>query len=93
MAKVAAIGFFVYGAVYVAVGALAAKVALGTGGRITSSEGAIREVARQSFGSVLLVVTAVGLFAYSSWRLVQAITTRKDTGGARRASSFVSAGW
>ena len=96
MAKVAAIGFFVYGAVYVVIGALAAKVALGTGGRITSSEGAILEVARQPFGSVLLVITTVGLFAYSSWRLLQAITDPEGhKWGAKgiviRASRLISA--
>ncbi len=80
MAKVAAIGFFVYGAVYVLVGTLAAKAALGTGGRITSSEGAIVEVARQPFGGILLAVMTVGLFAYSSWRLAQAIADPEGDG-------------
>src|ERR1044072_5863483 len=80
LAKIAAIGFLVYGAVYVVVGALAAKVALGTGGRITSSEGAIREVAREPFGGILLVVVTAGLFAYSSWRLAQAVADPEGRG-------------
>jgi hypothetical protein len=80
MAKVAAIGFFVYGAVYVLVGTLAAKVAMGTGGRITNSQGAIVEVARQPFGGILLVVITAGLFAYSSWRLAQAIADPEGHG-------------
>ena len=80
MARVAAIGFFVYGAVYVLVGTLAAKVALGTGGRITNSQGAIVEVARQPFGGILLLVITLGLFAYSSWRLAQAIADPEGHG-------------
>src|SRR4051794_23591636 len=80
MARVAAIGFFVYGAVYVLVGTLAAKGALGTGGRVTNSQGAILEGARQPFGGVLLLVITLGLFAYSSWRLAQAIADRGGHG-------------
>lgn len=80
MAKLAALGFFVYGVVYVLVGALAAKAALGTGGRITSSKGVIVEVASQPFGEILLVIVTVGLFAYSSWRLAQAIVDPEGHG-------------
>jgi hypothetical protein len=80
MARLAAIGFFVYGGVYVLVGALAAKVAMGTGGRLTNSQGAIRQVAREPFGEVLLVVIAIGLFAYAGWRLAQAIADPEHHG-------------
>jgi hypothetical protein len=80
MARLAAIGYFVYGGVYVLVGALAAKVALGTGGRLTGTQGAIREVAREPFGGVMLVVIAIGLFAYSIWRLTQAIVDPEGHG-------------
>src|SRR3954463_10069181 len=82
MARVAAIGFFVYGGVYVLMGALAAKVAMGTGGRITSPQGVILEVAREPFGEVLLVVITIGLFAYAVWRLTQAITDPERYGRA-----------
>ena len=80
MAKVAAIAFFVYGGIYVLVGTLAAKVAMGTGGRITGTEGAISEIAQQPFGGFLLAVVMIGLFAYSSWRLVQAIADPEGHG-------------
>jgi hypothetical protein len=78
--RLAAIGFFAYGAVYTVLGALAAKVALGTGGRITDSKGAILEVARQPFGSVLLLVVMFGLFAYSFWRLLEAFGDPEGNG-------------
>jgi hypothetical protein len=96
MERLAAVGFFVYGGVYVLVGTLAAKVALGTGGRITSSEGAILEVAREPFGNILLLVIMLGLLAYSSWRLTQAIADPEGKGkGVKglvvRSGRFVSA--
>jgi hypothetical protein len=91
MARVAAIGFFVYGAVYCLVGALAAKVALGTGGRITGSKGVILELASQPFGEFLLIVVMVGLFAYSVWRFVQAVTDPEHH-GTKPKGIFVRAG-
>jgi hypothetical protein len=96
MAKLAAIGFFVYGAVYVLIGSLAAKVALGAGGRVKGSKGAILEIARAPFGSVLLIFVMIGLFAYSTWRIVQAFTDPERKGATVpgifiRVGRFVSA--
>jgi hypothetical protein len=85
MARLAAIGFFVYGGVYVVMGALAAKVAIGTGGRLAGAQGAIRAIAREPFGGVLLVVIAAGLFAYASWRLTQAIADPEHYGHGWKA--------
>jgi hypothetical protein len=82
MKRVAGIGFLVYGGLYVLVGALAAKVAFGTGGRITSSKGAIVELAREPFGGVFMIVVMVGLFAYSTWRFMQVITNPEGHRGA-----------
>jgi hypothetical protein len=81
MAKLAAIGFFVYGTVYILIGALAAKVALGAGGRIKGSKGAILEIARAPFGGILLICVMIGLFAYSTWRIVQAFADPERQGG------------
>jgi hypothetical protein len=80
MAKLAAIGFFVYGAVYILIGTLAAKVALGSGGRLTGSKGAVLEVARAPFGGILLIFVMIGLFAYSTWRIVQAFVDPERKG-------------
>src|SRR3954451_14476929 len=96
MARVAAIGFFVYGGGYVLMGALAAKGALGAGGRITSPQGVILQVAREPFGGILFVLITVGLFAYALWRLTQAITDPERYGKgwkgvAIRGGRFVSA--
>ena len=80
MANLAAIGFFVYGGVYLIIGTLAAQVALGEGGRITDSKGAILEVARAPFGGILLIFVMIGLFAYSTWRIVQAFVDPEGKG-------------
>jgi Domain of Unknown Function (DUF1206) len=80
MAKLAAIGFFVYGGVYLIIGTLAAQVALGEGGRLTDSKGAILEVARAPLGGFLLIFVMIGLFAYSTWRIVQAFADPEGKG-------------
>ena len=58
--------------VYAVVGGLALMLAAGEGGRTTDTRGAVEEVARQPFGSVLLVLLGVGLLAFAVWRFVQA---------------------
>ena len=72
------IGHFARGVVYFVVGLLAFKLAIGTGGELAGAQDAIREIGRQPFGQVLLIITALGLLAYAGWRWVQAA---KDTEG------------
>ena len=78
---IARLGFAAKGVVYITIGLLAAKSALGwRGGRTTDTEGAIRTMGRQPFGDVLLLAVGVGLLAYSTWRLVQAVFDVDDKG-------------
>ena len=65
-------GLAARGVIYAVIGILAIKVALGAGGKTTNQQGALETIARQPFGKVLLVVTAVGLAGYAIWRLVRA---------------------
>jgi hypothetical protein len=58
--------------IYGIIGILAIKVALGTGGKTTNQQGALKTIAQQPFGEVLLILVAVGLAGYSLWRLVHA---------------------
>jgi len=62
------------------VGFLALKLALGDGGKATSRQGALQELAQSSYGTVLLILLAVGFAAYALWRFVQAVAERKDAG-------------
>jgi hypothetical protein len=73
-------GFFVKGVLYMVVGWLAASTALGAGGRLTSSDGALLTELRQPFGRVLLLVAAGGLLGYALWRFTQAVMDPDDDG-------------
>jgi hypothetical protein len=65
-------GLVARGVIYAIVGVLAIKLALGDGGKTTSQQGALETIAKQPFGKVLLVLMAIGLAGYATWRLVRA---------------------
>jgi hypothetical protein len=83
-------GFVSRGVVYGVIGILAIKLALGAGGKTTDQSGALRTIARQPFGEVLLVLVAIGLAGYSLWRLLHALLghgpERSDSGFDRVAA-------
>jgi hypothetical protein len=66
-------GFVSRGLIYGIIGILAIKVALGAGGKTTNQQGALKTIAQQPFGEVLLILVAIGLAGYSLWRLVHAL--------------------
>ncbi|MET0687489.1 MAG: DUF1206 domain-containing protein [Solirubrobacteraceae bacterium] len=68
----ARLGLAARGVVYAVIAILALKVALGDGGKTTDQQGALKTIAQQSFGEILLIVVAIGLFGYALWRLVRA---------------------
>jgi hypothetical protein len=68
----ARLGLAARGVVYGVIAILALKVALGAGGKTTDQQGALNTIAQQSFGEILLIVVAIGLFGYALWRLVRA---------------------
>ena len=68
----ARLGLAARGVVYAVIAILALKLALGDGGETTDQTGALKTIAQQSFGEILLIVVAVGLFGYALWRLVRA---------------------
>jgi len=70
--RVARAGLVARGVVYGLVGILAIKVASGSGGDTTDQQGALKTIAGQPFGEVLLVLVAIGLAGYALWRLVRA---------------------
>ena len=69
---VARTGYAARGVIYVIVGGLAALSAFGRGGSTSGSRGALTELLHAPFGTVLLVVVAIGLVCYSAWRATQA---------------------
>jgi hypothetical protein len=66
-------GFIARGVIYAIIGVLAIELALGVGGGTTNQRGALEAIARQSFGTVLLVLVAVALAGYAFWRLTHAL--------------------
>jgi uncharacterized protein DUF1206 len=83
-------GFIARGVVYGVIGILAIKLAIGAGGKTTDQSGALRTIAHQPFGKVLLVLVAIGLAGYSLWRLLHALLghgpERSDSGFERAAA-------
>jgi hypothetical protein len=66
-------GFVARGVIYGLIGILAVKVALGAGGKTTNQSGALKTIAHQPFGKVLLILVAIGLAGYSLWRFTRAL--------------------
>jgi hypothetical protein len=66
-------GFVARGLIYGIIGILAIKLALGVSGSTTNQQGALKTIARQPFGEVLLILVAIGLAGYSLWRLLHAL--------------------
>jgi Domain of Unknown Function (DUF1206) len=66
-------GFVARGLIYGIIGILAIKLALGAGGTTTNQQGALKTIAHQPFGKVLLILVAVGLAGYALWRLLHAL--------------------
>ena len=73
-------GYAAKGIVYVVMGALAAKVALGTGGRTTDTRGAIGVIGDGPMGTIALLAIGVGLLGYMLWRLIAAATDAEGEG-------------
>jgi hypothetical protein len=86
-------GFAARGLVYVIVGILAIKLALGDGGTSADQQGALRTIAHQPFGKVLLILIAIGLGGYALWRLARALLGHGPEGsddGVDRVAAFAS---
>src|ERR687898_621735 len=70
-------GLVSYGVVHLLVAWIALNLAFGKRGD-ASPNGALKEVAQQPLGEVLLWVMAVGLFALTIWQLIEATVGRDD---------------
>src|ERR1700688_3593665 len=87
---IARVGIASRGIIYLVLAYLAFDIARhGSAPTQTSSTGALQEVRGRPGGAALMVVLALGLACYGSWRLLDALTQRR--GAAKRVSSFVIA--
>lgn len=88
------LGHVAKGVSYAIVGVLAIQIPLGLGGETSDRHGALRTVAQQPFGEVLLLVLAAGLAGYAIWRLAQGFLDRDGDGtglkGLAKRVSYVA---
>jgi hypothetical protein len=73
-------GLAAKGAVYVLIGVVAARAALGTGDQTIDSHGAFGRIVEMPMGTWLLGAIAVGLLGYTVWRTVQALLDTEHKG-------------
>ncbi|MDP9221915.1 MAG: DUF1206 domain-containing protein [Actinomycetota bacterium] len=72
MTFLARFGLLSRGFVYLVIGWLTLKIALGQGKQQANQQGALADVAQQSYGELLLWALGLGFAAYAIWRLSQA---------------------
>jgi hypothetical protein len=77
-AALARAGLVAKGISFGIVGILAIEVAIGSGGKATSREGALQSLAHHASGKVLLILLALGFAGYAAWRFVQALAADED---------------
>lgn len=65
-------GYAVEGLVFILVGTLATRVALGFGGEVADNRGALSPLAVAPLGRIVLVAIAVGFGGYATWRFLEA---------------------
>ena len=78
--RAARIGYAAKGLIYLVIGALALRAAMGAGGGTTNSRGALRTIGESGFGRWLLLVIGVGLLGWRVWALVASSLDAEDRG-------------
>lgn len=71
--RLARLGYASKALIYLFVGGLAAAAAANAGGRVTDTSGALRVILSQPFGTLVMIVLAVGLCGYAVWRVLDAV--------------------
>jgi hypothetical protein len=81
----ARVGLIAYGVVHLLIGWLALHIAWGTSASKSADfSGALRTLADQPFGKILLWLVAVGLVALALWQASEAIWGYRNREGAKR---------
>jgi hypothetical protein len=74
------VGYAAKGIIYLLIGSLAIRLALGRGGKLTDSSGALQTIVQQPFGMALLTILGVGILAYAGWEITEGIADPKRKG-------------
>jgi Domain of Unknown Function (DUF1206). len=88
----ARVGLVAYAIVHLLIGWLALQIAWGASGRSADTSGALKTVAEQPFGKLLLWLVAVGLVALALWQASAAGWGYLDCGGVERVRKRVTSG-
>ena len=78
--RFARLGYAAIGVVYVLIGVLAVRAAIGSGGATTDTRGALRSIADGPAGRGLVLVIGVGLIGYALWQLLAAAKDAEGEG-------------
>lgn len=77
-------GLICYGVVHLLVAFLAGRLALGEQSGNASADGALHQLAQESWGRIALFVLAFGFAALVVWRVLEALFGHHDEDGAQR---------
>ena len=89
----ARVGLIAYGVVHLLIGWLALQIAWGaSASKSADISGALRTLADQPFGKILLWLVAVGLVALALWQASEAIWGYRNREGAERVRKQVTSG-
>jgi hypothetical protein len=77
---IARFGYAAVGVLYLLIGFLALKLAIGTESRAPDAQRVIVKIGGQPYGKVLLGIIACGLLAFAIWRVIQAISDPYEVG-------------
>jgi Domain of Unknown Function (DUF1206) len=91
LAMVARVGLIAYGAVHLLIAWLALQIAWGlAGNQSADTSGAMKTLADQPFGRILLWLVAVGLIALALWQSTQAIWGYRNSEGTQRIGKRIT---
>jgi hypothetical protein len=86
-------GVIAYALVHLLIGWLAVRIAWSaSAGKSADTSGALKTLASQPFGKVLLWLVAIGLVALALWQASEAIWGYRNRDGAKRARKQVTSG-
>jgi hypothetical protein len=86
----ARVGLVAYGTVHILIGWLALAVAWAHSPAPADTSGALKTLAAQPFGQLLLALIAVGLLALAVWQLPEAVWGHRDRQGWKRRRKQIS---